>query len=364
MIYLNHASISTPLSQSKVAIEEFVQQWSCPSFKYSDLMLQKAGRLKALLGKLLQTNADNIAIVPNTAFGVSSILNAHPFTPGDEILILDNEFPSNAYPYLAMENRGVTVTQIPAEEFYRDPIAALNRYATERTVIFGVSLVSYSSGYVCDLKQLSSWCQSQNIRFYVDATQGCGVFPINLKESPVDVMVASGYKWLRWPPGTSFACINEHYLPQLRPQNVGWLSTKDRPKTQYPLQITFSESASKFEPGGLNLLGVVAAIAAMEEVLDVGIETISAELKRRYEKLSAELEKRRIASVLENANGLTAGILSINAPQDGERIYSDLIAQDVWITFRNGVMRFSPHYDTPLEDIDQFFSLFDQLLAG
>jgi selenocysteine lyase/cysteine desulfurase len=350
-----------PISQSKTAIDAFLAQWSSPRFKYSELMLNTAQRLKEQLGQLLHSEPENFAIFPNTAFGISSVLNSITFNNGDDVLMLDNEFPSNAYPYLALESRGVNVIQIPATEFYLDPIATLNKYSSSATSIFAISHVSYSSGYVCDLDQISTWCRTKNVRLFVDATQGCGVFPINLSKTPVDVMIASGYKWLRWPPGTSFGYINPEYISTLSPQNVGWLSVEDRPNTHYPLRLSLAEDAAKFEPGGLNLLGIIAAVPAMEVILELGIEVISAQLKERYDKLKDEFEARQIFPILGDGNGLTAGIFCIKAPNDAERIYKELEAQDVWITYRNGIMRFSPHYDTPLEDIDQFFKIYDQL---
>lgn len=359
-IYLNSASIAQPYPESIKASQDFLAQWQTPTFRYGLHMIDQATKLKAKLGKFLNAPAQNFAIVPNTAIGLSTILNAYPFQPGDELMVLANEFPSNAFPYMAQTQKGTLTIPISEAEFYQNPIETIEKTRTPNSKLLALSLVGYTSGYKLDLKEISNYCQTHKLLLFIDATQGAGVVPIDLEDTPVDVLIASGYKWLRWPPVIAFAYISPTLLPKLSPQIAGWLSVKNRPNITYPLDLEFPETAQKFEPGGMNMIGLYAANAAMDQVLNTGIKTIESELKIRTKQLLKNLNHRTLETLIPYTTQNHAGIISFKIEQSPDEFAAYLEQENIWITYRNGAFRLSPHYDTPLEDIATFFHHLDQ----
>ena len=300
----------------------------------------------------------------NTGVELSMILNSMPLEQIDEILFLDNEFPSNAYPYLVQEKQGTKISQIPAKSFYQDPIHTLSKYKKKGPQIFALSWVSYLNGYRTKLKEISEFCQSNGIYFFVDGTQAAGIIPLDLSEVHIDVFIASAYKWIRSSNGTAFARIHPSLLKTLTPSQAGWLSVDYRPEIRYPLALEFPESASKFESGNTNLMGLIALNQALSDIQAIGIENIYKNLQLRTNRILTHIQNRSLDCPIQYLKEHMAGIICFESPSKGNSIYQTLIEQNIWVTYRNHLFRVAAHHDTPLKDIDTFFDVFDSVTSS
>ena len=112
----------------------------------------------------------------------------------------------------------------------------------------------------------------------------------------------------------------------------------------------------------MQLFGLIGADTALKELLKIGVNQIQWELQQRTQLIVSKLKDRHIQTLIPYTPEHMAGIISFLVPGNNEALYDALVAEDIWITYRNNIFRLSPHYDTPLADIKRFFEVLDQFL--
>ena len=137
-----------------------------------------------------------------------------------------NEFGANAYPWLALRERGVTVTLIGAPRERMTP-DVLRRYISSRTKVVAVSWVTFDDGYRHDLAALADVAHAHGALFAVDAIQGLGAFPLDVHATGVDAVYAGGAKWLMALQGVSFLWLRANLLDRIALRLPGWRSVAD-----------------------------------------------------------------------------------------------------------------------------------------
>ena len=144
---------------------------------------------RRLAAALINADAEEIALAPNTSFGVNLAARALPLEPGDVVLVSDREFPANVYPWLALRERGIEVELAPTTaEGWPDEAYMLQRVADPQVRVLAVSLTQFASGYTVDLGGLSRVTRMTNTLLVVDAIQGLGQIPVDVRATPVDVL--------------------------------------------------------------------------------------------------------------------------------------------------------------------------------
>src|SRR5262249_22226144 len=146
--------------------------------------------------KLINADPTEIAIVKNTSEGISMVAQGIDWAPGDKVIAFEEEFPANYYPWQRLEARGVVVKFLSVND-------SLERIEQEcqGARLLTISYVQYLSGFRTNLKALGEICARQKCFFFVDAIQGMGVFPIDVRESRIHALAADGHKWMLGPEG-------------------------------------------------------------------------------------------------------------------------------------------------------------------
>ena len=144
---------------------------------------------------------------------------------GDNVVTLDNEFPSNAYPWMNLASRGVDTRRVPTDRGRVD-LARVEAACDRRTRIIAISWVGYLSGWQSNLDAFVELARRHRALLFVDAIQGLGVFPLDVKATPIDFLAADGHKWLLGPEGAGLFYLRREHLNLLRPIGVGWHSVE------------------------------------------------------------------------------------------------------------------------------------------
>ena len=113
-IYLDHAGVSPVSLRVRRAIEKFlIESVQGGAFHYPEWAGQSA-QVRMTCARLIQADQDEIAFVKSTSHGLSIVAEGLNWKAGDNLLIYEKEFPSNLYPWLNLERKGVLVKQIPS----------------------------------------------------------------------------------------------------------------------------------------------------------------------------------------------------------------------------------------------------------
>src|SRR5690606_32176417 len=248
--WLNSASIG-PLPERTVRLlDSFNRKRSAPYLLPDPELFEIFAESRRLIAQLIGASADEIALSTNTSYGLNIAALALPLERGDIVLVSDREFPANVYPWLHLRSRGIEVELLPVtDEGWPDEPRLLERIQDPRVRVLAVSLVQFSNGYAVDLDTLSRATRATGTYLVVDAIQGLGQVPVDLRRTPVDILSSGGQKWLLAPWGSGFTYVRRELIGQLVPPLAGWTAfegTDDFSElTRYSTE--FRDTARRFE---------------------------------------------------------------------------------------------------------------------
>lgn len=363
-IYLNHASTGPLPERTLRALADFDRRRATP-FTISDPdLFQILDRGRELVGRIINADSAEIALSINTTYGLNIAAAGLPLEAGDVVVVSDREFPANVYPWLRLEQRGVTLELVPTTpQGWPDEAYLLTRCADPRVKVLGVSLVQFSNGYRVDLEQLSRVTRATNTWLVVDAIQGIGQTPVDLKATPVDVLSAGAQKWLLSPWGSGFTYIRRELISILEPAVVSWMSfagTDDFTRlTEY--DATLRQDARRFELITLPYQDFVGMNQSLELVLEVGIEEIAAHLAQLQQPLLAWADRRGVR-VASPRNAHQSGIVCLAVPNPAQ-VHQSLRAAGIITSLREGAIRISPHFYTTMGEIERVVGVLDSVVG-
>lgn len=226
---------------------------------------------KKKVGHLLGVDAGDIAFLASASEGVNLLAYALPWQSGDNVIVVDVEFPSDVLPWLRLQDRGVEVRVVKNRdwEIHLDDIdAAMDK----RTRVVAVSHVGYFTGQRLPLDELSQLAHAKNALLHVDATHSAGAVPVDARYA--DTLVSSCYKWLLGVHGVGIFYWNRARLPDLQPPFVGWHTPLTIPDRLHPESYQPRPDAGRFEPGNQGFIGVYILDNALDRILAIGIPAI------------------------------------------------------------------------------------------
>ena len=363
--YFDHAAMSS-LPRSTAAA---FQKWLTEAVEIGNPIwsdwVKGVEAMRATAAQLIGAHSDEIALVGNTTAGISLIAEGLDWRPGDNVVTLADEFPSNVYPWLNLRDRGVETRRVPTEVSGRLELERLAEACDERTRIVTVSWIGFATGYRQDVERIASIAHEHGALMFLDAIQGLGAFPLDVNALGIDFMAADGHKWMLGPEGAGIAYIRREHLEQLRPLGPGWHSVM--PGQDYThIELNLRPTAARYEGGSQNNAGFLALGASLELLRGLGEESIAAAVlditDRACERLT-EIGAKIVSDRRLNYRGgqQRSGIVAFEFPgRDPMAVKRHALRQDVVFGCRAGRLRISPHAYNNEEDLDR---LIDSLIS-
>lgn len=356
--YFNHAAISPMSLRAAEAASSLARELSREGIaRYMDWMV-RIKEVRSAFGRLINAEPDEVAFVGNTSEGLSAVAGGLHWKSGDKVMVPAPDFPANVYPWMNLERRGVEVVFVKRREG-RLEVEDVKKSLSPGVRMLSVSSVDFSTGYACDLKALGDICREEGLLFCVDAIQGLGVLPMDVKAFGIHFLSSGGQKWLLGPMGCGGLYLSKEVNRLVRPEMVGWKSVVDE-EDFFRVHFDLKSTAERFEPGTLNLTGIYALGAAVDLLLEAGIDRIRSRVFQLNNLFLDGLERRGLRAVSPMGEGERSGILSFIPERDAKALFSFLLQEKVMISERGGLIRLSPHFYNNEEDIDRFFKALDK----
>ena len=353
-VYLNHAAVS-PFSLKLIkAINEFMAKRSQNNVDEYPLLMETKAELKKNISRLINGNPENIAIIGNTSEGFNWLVNSLIWEKGDRILLNDYEFPSNVYPFLNAKRFGVEVDFVKNKSG-KILVEDIESTITPKTKIVSISFVEFLNGYRNNLKEIGKLCKERGIIFSVDGIQGIGALPFDVQSCNIDFVSNGGHKWLMGPQGCGFMYIAPHLHEKLIPAFAGWLSVKDSWNfLDYNLDLL--DDAERYEIGTANALGIIGLKTSTDLLLEANPENTEKHLFTLGDQLIESLQKIELIYNGSHELSQRSGIYSFNykIAEKLEQLHENLAENNIYVSFRNGALRVSPHFYNDFEDIAKF----------
>ncbi|MGC9991936.1 MAG: aminotransferase class V-fold PLP-dependent enzyme [Candidatus Cybelea sp.] len=350
-VYLNHAAAGVLPASTVAAIEQFVRAHAgkgvLGTFPY-DL---KMAEYRAKIGGFIGASGSEIATLLNTGAGANTLALGIDWKPGDEVVLCDNEFPANVIPWLSLRRRGVDVRMLPMREGRLTP-ERLERELSPQTRVVTVSWISYADGYRHDLAGLAAVAHEAGAFLCVDAMQGLGVFPLDVRTLGIDALYASGAKWMLGLHGAAFLYVSPELGERLAVATPGWRSLADM-WDFHNYEQPFSPEALRFESGTPNLLGTLSLVCAIELFERSGPQAIAEHVLALTDRLCEGLTALDADFSTLRGPSCSSGIVTFSIPGiDSMALGRALENQGIVTTNRTGGIRVSPHGYNTAEEID------------
>ncbi|WP_027708044.1 aminotransferase class V-fold PLP-dependent enzyme [Zooshikella ganghwensis] len=362
LCYLNHAAVAPWPMRATRAVEHFAQENSRLGATHYSSWVKTETRLRKLLAELINApSVQDIALLKNTSEALSVVAYGLPWQAGDNVVITDQEFPSNRIVWESLQDQGVEVRAVALTG--ENPEADLQAACDERTRIMSVSSVQYATGFKLALATLGAFCQQQDILFCVDAIQSLGALEFDVQEAQADFVMADGHKWLLGPEGLAVFYSSPEGRDQLKVLQYGWHMVEhmgDYTRDDW----TIAKGARRFECGSPNMLATHALNASVDLLLEVEMHRVEAQLLHNINYLQQALRALPgVKLISETREGRHGGIVTFDVPgKDTEAMYAKLNEQGVICAHRGGGIRLSPHFYTPQSILDKALSYIEGLL--
>src|SRR6266849_3553118 len=229
-VFLDAACVSLAPRPAVEAIQKFLDlAMVCPLDSSTDhhiFMDEMRAAARPAAARLINAHEDEIALVESTTHGLALAVNSIPLEPGDRVLMSDLEFLQVAVPWVQKKKEGVEIDVVPN----RNGEVLVEDFAeriSPRTRVITISTVQWTNGFRLDLAALSRLCHERDVWLVVDAIQQLGAIPLDVRQTPVDILTCGGHKWLNSPFGCGFLYMSRDALPRLNPPLPGYLSVLD-----------------------------------------------------------------------------------------------------------------------------------------
>ena len=312
----------------------------------------KREEVRAQVARAIGAAEDEIAFMRATSDGALLVANGLDWKAGDQVIMAVDEFGANAFPWLNLRERGVEIVLVRAPDERITP-KVLDRIATPRMRVVAVSQVGFSDGYRNDIDGIGRWCRQHGVFFAVDAMQGFGCLPLDVRAAQADFAYFGVAKWLLGPQGVSVVYVRDELIERLRPTLAAWRSVLD-PMDFLNYDQPLHPSARRFEGGTGNFPGIVAFGVSLQLLTDAGLERIENHVLSLTDRLITGAQAAGIEIKSDLTRSARSGIVLLGlGSARADSLLEHTENAKVCITVRDNGVRVSPHGYNSDEEIDR-----------
>jgi selenocysteine lyase/cysteine desulfurase len=358
--YLNIAALSPAFAAIEDAGVRAVLKKSRPYLTTVDDFFHPVNELRALFAELIQADhADRIVTIPSVSYGIANVANNVTLKSTDEVLIIDEQFPSNYYVWKKLTDQyGATlkIVETPKTQTHRGQEwnAAILNAINENTAVVSMGQVHWSNGTLFDLKTIREKTSTVDSLLIIDGSQSVGAFPFSVKDIQPDALIVAGYKWLFGPYGGAFGYYGS-YFDQGNPIEENWINRLNSEDfaglTSY--QSEYKPMAQRYAVGESgSFIYVQMRIAALKQILAWQPNHIQEYCKELTKEPVAQL--RNLGCYIEEDNARSHHMFGVEFPAhlDVEQLKATLKEHQVFVSFRGHYMRISCHLFNTSKDFD------------
>lgn len=319
--------------------------------------------LRAAFAQQVGCSAENIAIVPSASYGVACAAANLPINPGDVILALHDQFPSNYYSWrrqaLASQAEIHAVGK-KGSQSWADALLEAIELRGDDIAVATLEGHHWTSGDIVDLEVVLPALRDVGARVVLDLTQTIGASPVDISALAPDFMVAAGYKWQFCPYGVAFLYVDAKYFDGV-PIEEAWMGRDGAEDFSRLVDFTdkYQPGARRFDAGEKSSFSNIAgALAALQLLDEWGVGSIAATLAAT---------NTRIAEILAG-HGFEITAADARAPHfqgahipatDPRKLAAHLIDNGVYASVRGDNLRVAPHLYTDDKDLARFERVLD-----
>jgi selenocysteine lyase/cysteine desulfurase len=357
--YLNSASYSPLPLRTQEAARSAVGRKGAPWTLDFAFAVREYERARNAAARLINAEAADIALISSVSYGVATVGKLLSIPPRTRVLVLEND---HASPVLEWQTRAAsqgfdveTVRQPLDGDWTSAILASIDRAGETPVSLASISSVHWSDGGVVDLERVHAALRRQGALFLIDATQGVGVLPMDVKALDPDFVVFPTYKWLLGPYGRAFLYIARRLQNGIPLEQAAHGRRDVRADAElYFADLTYVTGAKRFDMGERDhFISMEMASIGMEMMAEWGAAAVSERIGMLSRRIADALSGTKIR--IMEAKFRAPHILSLGFPGGlPSGLIERLAGEGIHVASRLSRMRVSPHVFNDEEDADRF----------
>ncbi len=358
LAYLDHASDSPVPERTRRVIVERAELLANP---LADVRKREDYRADAnrLLAERLNTTPDRFAYLTNVADATAAIANGIDWQPGDNVVLVQGEYPSFVLAWTRLARYGVEARFAPSSGIETD-LDAVEEVIDDRTRAVVISHVDFNSGYRNDLAAMGVLAHAHGALFVVDASQSLGAIPVDVTTWGVDSLVCVGYKWLMGVHGISVLYVGEAAQEEIVPTAPGRYSVQSGwPFPDYDLD--WAASAMRYQGGALNWIGVCALAESLTLQAEIGADAIEQRVLELTDALIDRLDTVpvEVTSSRDPEHRSSYLTFTLGSIEKDDALVDAGRKEQIFFGRRGGGIRVGSHFWNDTSDIDRLAGLIE-----
>lgn len=341
---MNCASLSPVMKSVKNAAYASIETRSNPATIKSTNWFEPVEELRRLFAKIINADADNIAVIPAVSYGTAIAAKNISLRSSQRILVLEKEFPSNYYAWQELARQTGAELISVSKQSDESWTTAILRNIDTNTGLIAIPNCHWTDGSLIDLAVISEKARAVKSKLVIDASQSLCAYPLDIKKIKPDFLVSTGYKWQLGAYSLGYLYVDSDYSEAGLPLELTWLNKKGAEDftSLVDYRTNFRDGARRFDMGeSPGFINVAMANAALTQILEWGINSIQETLALLTNKIEEELKYLD----LRTTEGQRVGhIIGVYIPQQKiPFLIKKLSENNISVSFRGPSMRISPY---------------------
>ena len=354
--YLNCAYMS-PLLHSAIeagigGMRAKARPWTItPTDFFSDVEI-----VRRLAATIIGCNANDISLVPAASYGIATAMQNLSLASDQEILVLEEQFPSNVYGWMELARRsGAKLKTVPRpadDDWTQAILNAIN----SKTALAALPHCHWTDGSLIDLELVSASLRKYDVALVVDATQSLGAMPLDINRIQPDFLVAACYKWLLGPYSTGILYVApKHQNGQ--PIEPGWANRAG--SEDFTALVNYRDEyqagARRFDIGERSNFALLPPlIAGFQQIIDWGVDAIQQTITGMTDIIANRAEENGLR--IGNRSHRAGHFLGVRLPGGvPSNLTVELASHGVFVSVRGDSVRVTPHLYNNSDDVDRLF---------
>jgi kynureninase len=363
--YLVSHSLGAMPEATREALQEYADLWASRGVRaWGDKWWMMSIEIGDIIAPIIGAPRGSVVMLPNVTTAEAVVLSSFEYTPPrNRVVIVEGEFPSVRYIYDRLARRlGAEIINIPHDASGLGfDLHRLLEAIDERTQIVPLGHVLFESSFMIDVLAIARRCREVGATLVLDVFQSAGIVPVKVQEWDASIAVGGVLKWLCGGPGGSFLYVEPGLRPKLEPSFTGWMAHADPFGFEAP-PMRFRDDALRFALGTPPIPALYAAREGPKIIAEADMTRIREKSLRQTQKVIDLADARGFELRTPREANRRGGSVSMRIPH-GREVSLELNAEDIVCDYRpaSGV-RFSPHFYTTDEEIDEAFAVVDDIL--
>jgi selenocysteine lyase/cysteine desulfurase len=359
--YLNGAFMSPLLkSVEKLGIEG-IQRKRYPGFFKPEDFYDDANEIRVLFSKIIDNpKPQQIVVMPSVSYGIASVTKNIQLSPGQKVIVVDEQFPSNIYSWqrLVAEQSAELMIIKPdpdaenrAEQWNHRILEAINK----DTAVVTMAQAHWADGTKFDLKAIRKKTHDVGALLIIDGTQSVGAMPFSINELKPDALICAAYKWMMGPFSSSLGYFSERFNSAI-PIEENWINRKESQNFAQLVnyQPEYMAGARRFEAGqSYNFALLPMLKAALSQLIEWEANRIQAYCQN--------ISKNSINTLIESGYSIEneryrgSHLFGVRIPRSKniEILKNKITTANISVSYRGNAIRVSPNVYNTEQDLEQ-----------